>query len=89
MAFKPYREASKTNWGAELKEGEKLDRSQIQLGAVLRIADAVEKMAENYDALLSENGVLRQRCNEQLVCIKYHQNQIRGLKGRITKLKNK
>ena len=49
MSFKNYREESQKIWGSS--EGAQLNIEQINCGAILRIADATEKMASNYIAL--------------------------------------
>lgn len=47
----PYKQESRKDWGATLEENQKLDREQIQLGAVLRIADALEDIGKSLWAL--------------------------------------
>ena len=49
MPFKPYREASRTNWGTSQDDGLSID--QIRLGCDLRAADALEKIADRLDAI--------------------------------------
>lgn len=52
--FKSYRKESRTDWG-ETREGN-LCRDQVMLGAVLRIADALETIAQNYQNLINERA---------------------------------
>jgi hypothetical protein len=61
--FKSYREGSKTNWGTTTDSSLSID--QIQLGAVLRIADAVEKMALRYNDLLTDRDWSKRRNQEK------------------------
>ncbi len=46
MAIKDYRDESRKRWGQDDQDGRsgQLNIDQIQLGAILRIADATEKM---------------------------------------------
>ncbi len=45
-----HREASKKSWGTRAKATE----DEINMGSLQRIADATEKMAQNWDALIEE-----------------------------------
>ena len=85
MSFQSYREGSKANWGVNGQES--LTLEQVQTGAILRIADATEKMAVNHAQLLRDLDYYKG-------AYKSHQNQIdalsrsnAALKGQITKLK--
>lgn len=64
-----------------------LNIEQIQLGAVLRIADAVEKMAQNYNALLTDRDWYKRRYQEQSEVISRLQRSQAGLRGYIKRLK--
>lgn len=86
--FKSYREQSKINWGLELPEGEQIPTDKIQLGAILRIADATEAMAANhlklqqdYDYMKRDRDRYKKLCQDQ-------KNSLAGYKGQITRLKN-
>lgn len=60
----------------------------IQLGCLQRIADATEVMAKRFNDLIAENESLK-RTNEYLRgSLTASQNEVRGKKGQITKLKN-
>jgi len=85
--FKPYRQESKTNWGVYLDEKTPICREQIQLGAILRIADATEKMAENYGVLIRERDRLKKDIQYQDDKIKIFHHRIAGLKGYIKRMK--
>lgn len=51
MGFRGYKDVSRINWGSE-QENFSLD--QINTGALLRIADAAEKMAERHTELIRQ-----------------------------------
>lgn len=60
----------------------------IQAGCLQRIADATEVMARRFNDLIAENESLK-RTNEYLRgSLNAAQNEVRGKKGQITKLKN-
>lgn len=54
MTFRRYKEGSRADWGVDLEDGRTLTAEQIQMGAVLRIADATEAMAKNYVRIQEE-----------------------------------
>ena len=84
--FKPYRDESRKDWGT--KQDGKLTLEQINTGALLRIADATEAMAKEYNRLIGENEYLQKRHRNQLAELERLRNQNRGLRGAITRLKN-
>jgi len=49
--WRSYRDESRANWG---REDRRANHEEIMLGCAQRIADATEKMAANYDALLRD-----------------------------------
>jgi hypothetical protein len=86
MAFKGYRELSKTNWG---HEGENATLEQINTGAILRIADATEKMAQRHTELIRERDNLEGNSRRWQARAEESAKRIAALKGVITKLKKK
>lgn len=60
--FKDYRVESRSSWGTH-QDGA-LTHDQIMLGATLRIADATEKMATEYDKLIRDRNYQRNRKEE-------------------------
>ena len=62
-------------------DGDQLTREEIKLGAILRVADAVEKMAENHQRLIEQNQKLVARVDELTRSRNYY-------KGHFNKLKN-
>ena len=75
------REASKQNWSSNNTTEE------INAGSFQRIADAVEKMSENYIILQDDRDWYKRRCNEKNDTIARLERKISALKGVITKLK--
>ena len=87
MPFKSYREESRLNYGTE-DEGPMLD-SGIQLGALLRIADSLEKMQRPFTDLLSERKRYEEYYRSGQKRERKLERQIAGLRGAITRMKNK
>lgn len=54
MPFKPYREESRKNYGTAVAEGAAISLEQLQVGALMRIADATENMAQRHTELISQ-----------------------------------
>jgi hypothetical protein len=52
--FKSYKKESRSDWGSTVDENVVLDRDQLKLGAVLRIADSLEKMEQPYLQLIRD-----------------------------------
>jgi hypothetical protein len=89
MPFQSYKEESRRNWGKKLNDGEALDTGLIQLGAILRIADATELMASNFLSLQAEVQRLRESKTMWMNIAAKEQRRVASLKGVITKLKKK
>ena len=83
--FNSFKKGSRLDWGTK----EKLGNDEIQLGAILRIADATEAMSENYVKLQNDLAYCKGRMN--YFKNKYEQEKRTNttLKGWITRLKNK
>jgi len=81
LIFRDYKIQSRdVDWGCNVDLNANLSIEQIQLGAILRIADAVEKMAESQDEFKNryeEEKALRQKLAGTVI----------ALRGVITKLK--
>lgn len=85
MAHRSYRAESRSDWGTN--DGGGLDRGQIELGCMLRIADATEVMSRSFTQLLADIKYLRER-NVTLTDDNEHlKRRIGALKGQITRLK--
>jgi hypothetical protein len=55
--FRPYKEESRTNWGSTKPLDQGLTLEQIQLGAILRIADSLESIQRSLSALSTAPAV--------------------------------
>jgi hypothetical protein len=88
MAFKSYmKESRDTDWGTT--QSGNLTLEQIQAGAILRIADAVEKMAIRYTELIDERDRLQRWYKEKTAHNEKLEHQVRGLRGAITRMKGR
>lgn len=87
MAFKSYKKESRSDWGAELPEDQKLSMDQIQLGCILRIADATEAMAKNHTQLQADLDWYKRQYNSYKERLEASENSNRSLRGVITKLR--
>lgn len=85
--FKSYRNESRADWGIE-QDGS-LTIEQINCGAILRIADATEKMAESYDRVRNQRDYYESRAKSLGAEVDRLVRQRNALRGVITKLKRK
>lgn len=85
--FKDYRTGSRTNWGTT--SGEPLTIEQINIGCMLRIADATEKMAVNYQRLIDERNQYENWWKQARDRENRLQKQLSAMKGVVTKLRKK
>jgi hypothetical protein len=84
-----YREESRKDWGITLADDGKPTTEQIQLGAILRIADAVEPMAKHHVALQRDVDYYKRLANERSRTIDYLSKSRAAIKGHLTRLKAK
>jgi len=82
--FKNYKSESRIDWGAYVEDGETINRDQIQLGAILRIADASELMAKNHAELVRERDYYQRMYKEQYAYARHLERRVAGLRGQIT-----
>lgn len=82
--IKSYRKHSKIDWGSSAP-----NERQIQLGCLLRIADATEALSINHTSLISENARLKIRVENLLALNAKLYNSQKAYKGVITKLKKR
>ncbi len=61
----------------------------INAGSLQRIADATEKIAENYDALVRAKKSAEESRDYHQKCAARLRNQVAGLRGYINRLKSK
>lgn len=87
MAFKSYREESRTDWGYTQVGG--LNNEQIKLGAILRIADAAEKMAQNYARMENDLAMYKRWYEQEKADNQRMARSNAALRGHIKRLKTK
>lgn len=83
--FQDYREKSRQSWGTSRDRSPSLE--EINTGAILRIADAVEKTASSYDNMRTDRDNWKRRYEETLACTNRLVRRVSALKGIITKMK--
>lgn len=76
------RKASKQEWNAQVDNLE-----AINAGSFQRIADAIEKMAANYDNIRNDRDWYKRRYEEERSCNKRQTFRIAALRGVITRMK--
>lgn len=85
MADNTYKEKSKLDWYRD--DGQQPSVDQLQFGALQRIADATEKMAENYNKLLRDVKYYKERAEQNSSACQRLVRSNAALRGVITKLK--
>ena len=83
--LKFYKKESEGNWGQITEEN--LSDDQIKIGAILRMADASEKIALNYSALIRERDRLETNLKDYKAILSLDRKRIAGLKGYIKRLR--
>lgn len=81
------REATKVNWHLNQETGNYPGDTNIQLGCLMRIADATEKMALNYVQMERELEWYSKKYEQQRIELDLMARKIAGLKGQITRMK--
>jgi len=81
-----YRTISRSDWGKANPE-EPITKQDIDTGSLLRIADAVEKMAQNIIELEADRDRYKLWYEREKALRKKCKNCVAGLRGAITKLK--
>lgn len=76
------KDKSRRNWSNDNNSNE-----NIQLGCMLRIADATEKMAQRHTDLIRERDTYNRWYDEEAQRRKTIERQLSAAKGQITKLK--
>ena len=87
MSFKHYREESKKYCGTD--DHRSLSIEQINCGAILRIADATEKMASNYTRMENDLKYYKEKFDQKNIEIKRLERVIAGLRGYLKRTKSK
>lgn len=82
-----YKDKSRIDWGRALDDGQVLGRDELTLGALLRIADATEAMAENHVRLQEDRDWYERRLREETAARKRLQHANAALRGHIKRIK--
>ncbi len=86
--FKSYKAESKSDWGVFTQDPNLvLDNSQITVGCLLRIADAVEKVAIRHTDLMDARDRYERESKTYRERVTVRDRTISALKGVITKMK--
>lgn len=85
MGHKSFREESKLDYGRVTDAN--LNNDELQLGAILRIADATESMAQNYVRLQNERDRYERWYKDSKASGERMARRIAALRGVITKMK--
>ena len=78
------RDASRRNFSTRESRA---DHQEINTGSLQRIADAVEKMAANYDNLSANRDYWKRRAEENRECSQRLMRRVTALRGVITRMK--
>lgn len=89
MPHKSYRKESRSDWGRTLPEGENIETEGIKLGAILRIADSLEKIEQPYLQLLNDVEWTRDRNKLLRAANDRLHKQVAAYKGIIKRMKKK
>lgn len=84
--FKNYREESRRGWGNT--QDQALSMEQITLGAVLRIADAVEKMAQRYTELIGQRDYWERQAVTAQKALDTERRRAASLRGHLKRKKS-
>lgn len=87
MPFIDHRKNSKIGWGREVEGESNPNREDIQLGCLLRIADATEAMAKRHTDLMPSRDYYERVARERLAQIEALLRQRAALRGAITRMK--
>lgn len=87
MTHRSFKDESRKNWG--ISDNSELDRDQIQLGAILRIADATERMCLDREKLERDYQYMRKQRDRYRDLLDKERRRVTALKGVITRMKRK
>lgn len=78
--FKSYKDESKKDWGRNFSKEENPDLEQLQTGAILRIADSLERIASMSSDLMTKNQILVSENDSLTRSRNYYRGQVKKLK---------
>ncbi len=87
MSKKFFREESRQNYYVDVPEGSGVSNQMLTVGALMRIADATEAMAKNYNALLAECDALKRSVEYWRSYALQLERRSAALRGVITRMK--
>lgn len=87
MAYKNFKEESRKDWGNEFAEGKNLTIEQLNIGCMLRIADATEAMTKNHVQMQYDIDWYKKRVANLEERLKHLDHSNRALRGTITRMK--
>lgn len=88
MAVKNFKQESRKDWGKQTSsESEQLTAFDLQLGAIFRIADAIEKMAQRHTDLIRRNEYLDGYVKLLELSRRTKDRQINALRGHLNRMK--
>ena len=85
MGVRGFRHASKTDWGNDESKGVTLE--QINTGAILRIADATEKMAQRHTELIRDRDYWERRAKDAERALETERHRTASLRGHLKRAK--
>ena len=87
MPLKSYRKESKIDWGLNASENYKMNNVELKLGAMLRIADATEVMAQNHIKLQADRDMYKRWYEDENRRRQKLERSNAALRGVINKMK--
>lgn len=84
-----YKQASRSDWYRDTAGTENLRNDEVQLGAILRIADATEAMARRYTDLIDSRDYLKREVNRLNARLETERRRVAALRGVIRRRKGK
>jgi hypothetical protein len=85
MPFVNHRNNSRTNWGRDVDSDTNPSFSDIQLGCLLRIADATELMAKRHTELIAERDRYERYYRQEQDRVIKTEARLRGTRGALTR----
>ena len=83
MIQKSFRQESKRNYVQELEDNEGMCLDQLKLGAIMRIADAIEIIAKEHQSLIEERNRYKRWFEDERQITKRLVNRNTRLRGYI------
>jgi hypothetical protein len=88
MPYQDYKQESRKDWGVNQDAEAKLTLDQIKAGAILRIADSLERMEKPFADLIAENQRLKDSKNYWVARCNTLKRSVNAYKGIVKKKKS-